>query len=241
MDTTKPAYNVLIFDLDDTLYKEVDFVISAYKHIDRLLVAEQGLQPNEAFDILIDAFDKANNPFDCLNEYLIAHGVALPNAIEWMVSEYRNHIPIISLDDETRTMLEHMREIDVPMYIITDGRSFTQRNKIRALRLDDYIPWPNVFISEEMGCSKTDPAAFSEILRRHPSNAEWDVEFVCVGDNPAKDFIVANSLGALSVLLLDDGNNIHPQDIKVDKKHQAKFFIKHFKELDDYIVNQQYF
>ena len=241
MNKTKPAYQVLVFDLDDTLYKEVDFVVSAYKHIDRLLVAEYGLAPNEAFNILVAAYDKGLNPFDCLNDFISTRGISIPNAISWMVNEYRNHIPIISLDDDTRTVLEHMREIDVPMYIITDGRSFTQRNKIRALRLNEYIPWENVFISEEMGCSKTDPAAFREIQRRHPSSDDCDVEFVCVGDNPAKDFIVANSLGALSVLLLDDGNNIHPQDIKVDKKHQARFFIKKFNELDDYIDGSTYF
>lgn len=241
MDTIKQGYQVLIFDLDDTLYKEVDFVVSAYRHIDFLLVAEHGLQPGEAFGILTEAYDNGINPFDSLSAYLTDKGVVIPNAIAWMVNEYRNHIPIISLDDDTRTVLEHMREIDVPMYIITDGRSFTQRNKIRALRLYEYIPWENIFISEEMGCSKTDPAAFREIQRRHPVTTQCDVEFVCVGDNPAKDFIVANSLGALSVLLLDDGNNIHPQDIKVDKKHQARFFIKKFKELDDYIDGSTYF
>ena len=91
-----------------------------------------------------------------------------------------------------------------------------------------------------MGCEKTNPAAFNEIKHRYPSTNSERVEYVFVGDNPAKDFLVANTNGALSVLLLDDGSNIHPQDIKVDKKHQAKFFIKRFKELDDYINDQIY-
>ena len=63
-------------------------------------------------------------------------------------------------------MLEHMQAMGIPMFIITDGRSFTQRNKIRALGLYDFIPWNNIFISEEMGCEKTNPAAFEEIKRR---------------------------------------------------------------------------
>ena len=240
MELLPPDFQVLIFDLDDTLYKEVDFVVSGYRHIDRLLVADYGTQPDEAFNVMLDAFDNGINPFDCLEKHLNAIGVEIPNAIEWMVTEYRSHIPMLKLSDETREMLEHMKALGVPMFIITDGRSFTQRNKIRALRLYEYIPWENIFISEEMGCEKTNPAAFNEIKHRYPSTDRERVEYVFVGDNPAKDFLVANTNGALSVLLLDDGSNIHPQDIKVDKKHQAKFFIKRFKELDDYINDQIY-
>ena len=41
-----PLY-VYILDLDDTLYKEIDFVHSAFCHIDRLLVADYGLPAGE--------------------------------------------------------------------------------------------------------------------------------------------------------------------------------------------------
>lgn len=240
MNARLPDFQVVIFDLDDTLYKEVDFVMSAYMHIDRLLVADYGTTPGMAYEILGEAFSNGVNPFDTLNDHLNRIGVEVPDAINWMLTEYRNHIPLIKLNKETIEMLEHTMSRGVPMFIITDGRSITQRNKIRALHLYDYIPWNNIFISEEMGCEKTNPAAFKEIQRRYPSSPDNKVEYVFVGDNPAKDFLVANTHGALSVLLLDDGSNIHPQDIKVDGKHQAKFFIKRFKELDDYINGRYY-
>lgn len=241
MELLPPGFQVLIFDLDDTLYKEIDFVMSAYKHIDRLLVADYDMKPNEAYKILVNAFNCGENAFDVLQAYLTKKGINIPDAIAWMVEEYRNHIPMISLNKETRQMLEHMQAMGVPMFIITDGRSFTQRNKIRALGLYDFIPWNNIFISEEMGCEKTNPAAFEEIKRRYPSYPGEKVEYLFVGDNPAKDFIVANTHGGLSVLLLDNGKNIHPQDIKVDNKHQARYCIKRFKELDDYINDSFYF
>ena len=44
MELLPPGFQVLIFDLDDTLYKEIDFVMSAYKHIDRLLVADYDMK-----------------------------------------------------------------------------------------------------------------------------------------------------------------------------------------------------
>ena len=56
MKDRTPESQVIIFDLDDTLYKEVDFVMSAYHHIDRLLVAEHDTKPGKAFRILRDSF-----------------------------------------------------------------------------------------------------------------------------------------------------------------------------------------
>lgn len=239
MKDRTPESQVIIFDLDDTLYKEVDFVMSAYHHIDRLLVAEHDTKPGKAFRILRDSFKAGVNPFDTLSAWLDKEGISIPDAVQWMVDEYRNHRPMLKLDDNTTNALMFLAEMNVPMFIITDGRSFTQRNKIRALGIDEFIPWNNVFISEEIGFDKTNPYAFNEIKKRFADNAA--IEYMFVGDNPAKDFLVANTNGALSVLLLDNGKNIHPQDIKVDQKHKAKFYIKQLQELNDYVADALYF
>ena len=230
---------VFIFDLDDTLYKEVDYVVSAYRHIDMLLVADYDIKPTSAFSTLITAYIDGVNPFDTLNDHLAKQGIVIPDAIQWMLSEYRYHVPLIHLDDNTRFTLDSLREIGIPMYIITDGRSITQRNKIRALELDRYIPWSNVFISEEQGHDKTDPHSFDCIKKRYETEPE-ELEFVFIGDNPAKDFIVANKYGATSIQLIDNGKNIHPQNIKVDKLHKAQKSIKQIHELNKF-VNDWYF
>ena len=81
MELLPPGFQVLIFDLDDTLYKEVDFVMSAYKHIDRLLVADYDMKPNEAYKILVNAFNCGENAFDLLQAYLTKKGVNIPDAI----------------------------------------------------------------------------------------------------------------------------------------------------------------
>lgn len=230
---------VFIFDLDDTLYKEIDYVVSAYRHIDMLLVADYDIPPTWAFNILVESYYNGTNPFDTLNKRLTEQGIIIPDAIQWMLSEYRYHVPSIHLDENTHFTLESLKGIGIPMYIITDGRSITQRNKIRSLELDKYIPWKNVFISEEQGFDKTDPHSFSCIKRRYESDSE-EYEFVFIGDNPAKDFVVANQYGATSIQLADNGKNIHPQNIKVDKLHKAKKSIKQIHELNNY-VNDWYF
>lgn len=225
---------VFIFDLDDTLYKEIDFVKSAYRHIDRLLVADYGTKPREAYKRLIKSHKDGVNPFDTLNEYLTAKGIIIPDAIEWMVTEYRYHVPSINLEENTRLTLDSIRDHEIPMYIITDGRSITQRNKIRALGLTEYIPWENIYISEDEGRDKLSPMSFRKIRERESCNA-MENEFVFVGDNPAKDFVVANRYGCLSIQLTDDGRNIHPQNIQVAKEQKAKRHIRYFKELNDFV------
>ena len=79
MKDRTPESQVIIFDLDDTLYKEVDFVMSAYHHIDRLLVAEHDTKPGKAFRILRDGFKAGVNPFDTLSAWLDKEGISIPN------------------------------------------------------------------------------------------------------------------------------------------------------------------
>lgn len=203
---------VFILDLDDTLYQEVDFVCSAFKHIDRMLVADYGYQAGKAFGVLMGAALSGNNAFDALNSRLVKDGVEVPNAIDWMVDEYRYHIPHITLSADAQHFLQELDKYDIDRYIITDGRSVTQRNKIRALGLDFFVPPENVFISEEVGCDKTNPKAFMDILERYDSVKRMcKVQFIFVGDNPAKDFFVGNTFGYPTVMLVDKGNNIHNQ------------------------------
>lgn len=225
---------VFIFDLDDTLYKEIDFVMSAFKHIDRLLVADHGLKPNKAYNLLMRSYRNGDDPFEALSRLLQLNGIEIPHAADWMIEEYCYHIPAIELEPTTRFTLKSMREMKIPMYIITDGLSITQRNKIRALGLDEYIPWENVFISEDLGHDKKTPLAFMTILERYRPAADKN-EYVFVGANPEKDFLVANQYGCTSIQLTDDGRNIHPQDIVVDKNKQAKMHIKYFVELTELV------
>lgn len=222
---------VVIFDLDDTLYKEVDFVLSAYQHIDRLLVAGYDLEPKEAYYVLIKAKLENKNSFDELDSYLKEQNIVIPDAIDWMVNEYRYHVPLISLDKDAKRTLDRLHDSGIPMFIITDGRSITQRNKIKALGLDEYIPWENIFISEDVGCDKTNPYSFNRIRERCESLTDMVCKYIFIGDNPAKDFVVANKFGAMSFQLKDNGANIHPQNITVDKMHRAKRNILQLRDL----------
>ena len=57
---------VLIFDLDDTLFNEIDFLISAYNEISQFLSNVCGVDKskNEIFDYMYSTYLRKKNPFE---------------------------------------------------------------------------------------------------------------------------------------------------------------------------------
>jgi putative hydrolase of the HAD superfamily len=195
---------MIVFDLDDTLYKERDFLASGRSAVARHFAASLGVDP----DRLLSEMLAAKDPFDYLVE--ISNGAI---SIGDILNIYRNHMPDISLDKDVEKTLSTLVQRGVPLAIITDGRSVTQRNKIAALGLERYVSRDAIIISEEIGAEKTEPKPFVELMQRFPDAAPYTY----VGDNPAKDFTHPRHLGWHTVMLADAGGiNIHPQHVNPD-------------------------
>lgn len=190
-----------MFDLDDTLYKEQDFVRSGFNAVAELLKAS-GRQASLE-ELLALRAAGCQDPFATI---LARCGANV--AKEDLVAAYRDHHPRLSLSMETSALLNNWRSSSRTIGLITDGRSVTQRNKIAALGLAGAFDY--VVISEEIGASKPNELSFRSFESRYPGR-----ELVYVGDNLAKDFVTPNRLGWTTVCLLDDGRNIHPQDFDV--------------------------
>ena len=123
---------------------------------------------------------------------------------ETLLKIYREHKPQLSLAPFVKNLLAHWARNGRQIGILTDGRSLTQRNKIRALGLDDYTN--AIVISEEFGSEKPNVNNYRYFEERFPNST-----YVYVGDNLAKDFVAPNRLGWTTVGVLDRGNNIHAQ------------------------------
>ena len=79
--------NVVVFDLDDTLYKECDYVASAYNAIDKYMSEHYNIQSKECFATMENAFKNKANPFDKLFEMLSAHYLCYPGQVS-LLSEH---------------------------------------------------------------------------------------------------------------------------------------------------------
>lgn len=193
---------LIAFDLDDTLFSEQEFVQSSWRCIAKKLTAKYGLP----YSVMIEKMSNADNAFDALDSYLESNLNLLEREdVSWMIETYRNHRPDISLPHEVVKLLETLVNTGYTLAIVTDGRSTTQRNKIRSLGLDRYVADDMILISEEIGDDKLSGIPFKMLDRLKPSLKCY------VGDNPAKDFYWPNKLGWLSVMLNDSGHNLHPQ------------------------------
>lgn len=209
---------VVCFDLDDTLYKEIDFVESAYREIAEsekrpdLLPKMMGWQKNGENVFLY--FNKAIGKETSISEYL---------------KLYRSHYPTISLSAGVEVTLNELKNRGITLGLITDGRSISQRNKIKALGLDRWFDNENIIISEETQSEKTEEPNFWYFVKKYRG-----AEFTYVGDNPKKDFIVPNRLGWKTVMLKDDGSNIHKQEA-VPAENLPQITISGIDELLDFI------
>lgn len=221
---------MIVFDLDDTLYKEIDYVDSGIRAVAADAESAGIMSETEAYSLIKDAPDIASG-FDSLVAIAIKRTSAVFD-IKRILDIYRNHVPQISLSVETEDLLEKLQASNVNMGLITDGRTVTQRAKIASLGLGKYISSENILISQEIGADKHRPTAFEIMMQRNPNE-----KYVYVGDNPEKDFLWPNRLRWQTIMLLDiDHTNIHPQIVTtdngiIDPLKQAKLTVSHISDI----------
>lgn len=205
----------IIFDLDDTLFPEMDFVRSAY----RALAVRYGLH-------LLERLESAATPalaFDMIDA-----------DIKDVLDVYRYHKPSIKLPASSLFVLDTLSHQGHKLGLITDGRSITQRAKIEALNLQRFINADLIKISEEVGSDKLSGEALNEIIGQNKKESH----FVYVGDNPAKDFLMPNKYGWHTIMIKNVGNseNIYNNDITgLEDKYMPKLVINNMWELPEVI------
>lgn len=228
MNTRQPL--CIVFDLDDTLYKERDFVRSGRHAVANAFAPVVGLD----IDFLINVMDGAEDAFDALLNLpaFKSHGITITD----LLNVYRLHKPDLVLPDESREVIEALISAGCQVALITDGRQTTQRNKIAALGLDRIIDPSLIVVSEEIGADKTTAIPFETIMNRTIAS-----KYFYVGDNPAKDFRQARKLGWTTIMPRDvDNVNVHSQDLnKYDEEFRPDIIIDNIKQIITIVPCQQ--
>jgi putative hydrolase of the HAD superfamily len=210
--------NAVIFDLDDTLYDEIDYCRSGFAAVaDFLHSANPSISKKSLFNELWTEFQKPNRDrtFNAALESL-----SLPyddDLIKQLVSVYRDHKPNITLPQDTKTVLDELKAL-YTLALLTDGFLPAQRLKVEALGLARYFS--SIVYTEELGRQywKPSPVGFEKILTELDVTAD---RAAYIADNAAKDFIAPNQLGIASIQI-QRPNRIHtnqPQDPAGAPKH----------------------
>jgi putative hydrolase of the HAD superfamily len=217
---------LVIFDLDDTIYDEIDYCRSGFKAVAEFLAETSNApSPNRIFDAFWEQFS-AGNRTRTFNAALDGLGIPYDDhKIGHLVDVYRNHVPKIILPRESREVLEKLHAKYI-LALLTDGFLPAQQLKVQALGIERYLT--GIVYTERLGREywKPSPAGFEKILNEldtKPENA------VYVADNENKDFIGPNKLGLSTIRLINPaGLQKSSSEMKAAK---AKYEIHRIRQL----------
>ncbi len=186
---------LIAFDLDDTLVPEVLFIKSGIYHIAPIIHERFPFIPTQRIISCMNvAIWTRQNHYSALESLFKEFGVLESIDMKEVVKEFRNHLPDPTIYHPSPSMVEVLEDLKskgIPTALITDGRSVTQRNKIKSAGLEAYFDNSDILISEETGHDKFDPDNFLFLMKKY-AGAE---QFHYVGDNPPKDFLHPSRLG----------------------------------------------
>ncbi len=208
---------VFVFDLDDTLYKEVDFLCSGYRAVAESTVP---FDAETAFCQLCHWHSTGEKSFERLIKTY-----SLPHSIDDLLAIYRFHFPKIVAEKGAIELLDELKTRKIPRCLLSDGRSRTQRNKIAALGFAENC-FQFITISEEIGAEKPSTLGFEAIAQNFSEH-----QFVYIGDNTKKDFLAPNSMGWSTIGLLDDGRNIHAQDLLIGEPYCPNIWVNDLSQI----------
>ena len=208
---------VVVFDLDDTLISEKEYIRSGYLHIARIIEDRFAMDKKEVFDELMSLFKVSPlNVFNRLyDKYQIKYSKEM---ILDLVKEYRGHFPDIQFYDDVLPCLSELKRAGIKVGIITDGYAIAQRKKLKAIQANEYFD--EIIVTDELGRDywKPHPKAFE--LMKEKFRVNFD-EMIYVGDNPEKDFYISKTFPIKTVRIIRDGvhsDKNYFRDIKEDIK-----------------------
>jgi putative hydrolase of the HAD superfamily len=202
-----------IFDMDDTLYPERDFVFSGFRAVAAKVYDDFRLdiegELREAFiqglrgDLFTRALQLAGVPVE-------------EHYIKSLVKVYRTHLPEIRPYVDVIPMLTDLKKRGMKIALMTDGWHQAQEKKLAALGIASFFE-EIVFTDSIRGTSSWKPAAdgFLKCLRSLQLDAH---ESLFLGDNPVKDFVGARKLGITTVRIQRRGAE-HENKQPIDANH----------------------
>jgi putative hydrolase of the HAD superfamily len=212
----------IVFDLDDTLYKEADFVYGAFMEVAHYLSEKYRIDKDELYQSMIKLLSEKGRG-SIFND--ICDMYNLDEDIDSLVEIYRNSAPDISLYPDAELFLKHARG-KYKLGLLTDGLYYVQRNKIRLLGIEEYFD--SIVVTDELGKDfwKPNTAPYIRIANELSVPLE---SMMYVGDNPKKDFYGAKKLGISTVRVIRTSGDY--MNLKLDRAYEADIVIQNMNEL----------
>jgi putative hydrolase of the HAD superfamily len=224
-------FRAVIFDLDDTLYPEIEFVFSGFRAVSQWCHDQFGFPPDKTFTQLTLSYQNGNRA-DTFNRWFQDNGIDASLHIKRAIEVYRAHAPVINCFPGAIDMLARLKST-LRLGLVSDGYYEVQQRKLEALGIGGFFD--AIVFSDRWGSSYWKPhprpfVAALEMLGANAGNAMY------VADNPEKDFVGARSLGIWTVQLRrPDG--IHAVAEPASPEHAPHVTISDILELEGLLAS----
>lgn len=204
------SLDLIVMDMDDTVYLERDYVKSGFQAVDRWIRERVGVDGFLEFawsqfeqGARGDIFDRALKQMTLSDAF----------DIQELVERYRQHTPEIWLTEDSVNFLEGL-EKRVPLALITDGPPTSQRNKVLALGLGQYLDETVITFEHDESWHKPNADSFVHLQKRFRASSHG---CIYIGDNPVKDFRAPVALGWQTLRIRRPGGLHYELDSSIDQ------------------------
>jgi putative hydrolase of the HAD superfamily len=219
----------VVFDLDDTLYPEREYVLSGFHAVAQWVEINLAIPAEQGFAELKTLFDEGVRG-DTFNRWLETHHYT-DDGIAPIIAVYREHTPILTPFPDAVPLLESLYP-DYKIGLVSDGYLNVQKLKWAALGLEKWFK--AVVFSDEWGRAAWKPnrKPFDEVLRQLNVDA---AKSVYIADNPRKDFLGARNAGMKSIRVRRAGgeySHLEPES----PEHAADATVETFAEIKEALL-----
>jgi putative hydrolase of the HAD superfamily len=213
-------FKAIVFDLDDTLYPECQFVVSGCRAVSSYLKRIYGLQ---LFDDFLECYRsgvRANLFLEVLQRYFKQ---VEPFLIQRLAEIYRCHFPSLELYPDARVGLALLPGKGIFSGLMTDGFGCVQKNKVEALNLRNLVD--SVVYADDLGGEEFWKPSAEPF---HILAIQMDIEphqMIYVGDNPLVDFLAPRRLGMGTVQIVRPDTD-HARDTPPTPEHHPHLRIQ---------------
>ena len=216
---------IIVFDLDEVLYDEKTYVISGFRAVSEFLEKDEAIPKKIIFEYLKRRLKNGRERI--FNDLLDNFRIYSQKNLKKCISVYRTHTPKIKLYSDAKDCLKRLK--NYPLYIVTDGNKMVQKNKIKALNLENHVK--KTILTSNYGSRNSKPSTFCfqkicDMEKTSPTN------LVYIGDDPHKDFVGLKREGFKTIRLFKG----RFKNERLSKEFEADYKIKSLKEINEEFI-----
>lgn len=224
----------VVFDMDDTLYPEREYLLGGYRAVAEWGAAHFGTPLPEG-EAELKRLVRAGVEQRLFNHWLALYDMDTEERAVELVQVFRGHTPKLKPFPQVRSLLTELSQKYL-LGIVSDGYLKTQQGKLAAVGLEPHfsaIVFSDAFGREAWKPSTIPFAAVLDELKVSPSEA------VYVADNPSKDFYGARLFGMRTVRILRFGA-LHETTQAPTPEHEPEQTIFSLRDLAELLAGMKF-